>query len=641
MAAPKSLQIRASSSTSKQLLKQISEHEARLKASQNQDFNPIADLLEPLANYVDAARRDNRSSNPEVIHALIYALHQIFSSLIRQGRIHGSPPENQLGAVKVVKDWLRDRYHEYIQSLISLLRLETEEGMHLELDSLTILMNLVRSESDVIRSLKSPEGDGSLATTSERVKYPAGGFSSPTFLKIVKALLQPTGDEGRTQVVSTVRAEFILRYLNFCDDIRYRFLRDAALMCQSYHPATVGQKSGKRPSETDQSHLTKNLLNYLESITTMPTETNELNQFWTGKPNDVKPSKKRKRRSSGSKMFKKNKVEDDGSTGIFDDPISASEDDESNDASTNSQAIKHDKTHPLLCLKAHQKTFSECWISLLSLPLPELEIKRVLKILHDQVIPHLIDPKVLMDFLVDCIDYGGTISILSLNALFTLMTKHNLDYPDFYTRLYSILDSTSLHTRYRPRLFRMLELFLSSTHLPVNILASFIKKMARLSLFAPPGAIITIVPFCYNLIKRHPSSMSMLHRTAPTKTSLKALELADPFSMEEPDPCKTNAIFSSLWEFSGMKSHYLASVSTLFKVFQESFDKPKYDLEDFLDHTYSSLIETEFNRPIRKPPALSTFAHSFTDDTKPHKTEPKQPPSAAIPDDILHQIWNI
>lgn len=50
------------------------------------------------------------------------------------------------------------------------------------------------------------------------------------------------------------------------------------------------------------------------------------------------------------------------------------------------------------------------------------------------------------------------------------------------------------------------------SHLPVNIVASFLKKLARLSLFAPPGAIITIIPFCYNLIKRHPSCMSMLHR---------------------------------------------------------------------------------------------------------------------------------
>jgi len=248
-----------------------------------------------------------------------------------------------------------------------------------------------------------------------------------------------------------------------------------------------------------------------------------------------------------------------------------------------------------------------------------------------------------MDFLVDCLDYGGSISVLSLNALFTLMTKHNLDYPDFYTRLYSLLDSSVMHTRHRPRFFRMLEVFLSSTHLPVNIIASFIKKIARLSLFAPPGAIITVVPFCYNLIKTHPTAMAMLHRVPQNDSgALKALENNDPFKLDEPDPLKTDAIFSSAWEFVGLRSHYLSSISTLFKVFQESFDKPKYDLEDFLDHTYSSLIETELSRVVKKPPALSLFALAYKDPPLPSTSStPKNSKSRVVVDDIVSQIWNI
>ncbi|KAA1127664.1 hypothetical protein PGTUg99_036338 [Puccinia graminis f. sp. tritici] len=71
-----------------------------------------------------------------------------------------------------------------------------------------------------------------------------------------------------------------------------------------------------------------------------------------------------------------------------------------------------------------------------------------------------------MDFLVDCLDYGGSISVLSLNALFTLISKHNLDYPDFYTRLYALLDLSIMHTQHCPRFSRILEVFLSSTRLP-------------------------------------------------------------------------------------------------------------------------------------------------------------------------------
>lgn len=49
-------------------------------------------------------------------------------------------------------------------------------------------------------------------------------------------------------------------------------------------------------------------------------------------------------------------------------------------------------------------------------------------------------------------------------------------------------------------------------HLPANLLASFIKRLSRLSLTAPPAAIIMAVPFTYNILKRHPALMSMIHR---------------------------------------------------------------------------------------------------------------------------------
>jgi len=635
------------SKATKQTLKQIHQQEQQIKQSLNQDLNPIADLVEKLSNH--------REEEAPVIHALIYTLHRIFSSLIRQGRIHGTPSSSASSsstggnteAVKVVKDWLKTQYSQFIECLLALLRRTSEEeGAQIELDSLTILLNLVRSESEVIGALKYSQNSHSHAD----LKYPPAGFESSTFLKLVKALLIPS---DHRQVPIAVRAEFILRYLNYCDDIRFRFLKDATFLCQSLNPDYCQAGRKKKPSKVvsanDNSEgqikgLAKNLLIYLEALTTMPTQVEELNQFWTGKPHELSPPST-KRKSQGtveeSQTRKKSKTTSDGSTGIFDDPPTESE---SSEPEEEGERVSSKSRHPLLSLRAHQKAFSDCWISFLSLQnLSETDIKRVLKILHHQVIPHMPDPKILMDFLVDCLDYGGSISVLSLNALFTLMTKHNLDYPDFYTRLYSLLDSSVMHTRHRPRFFRMLEVFLSSTHLPVNIIASFIKKIARLSLFAPPGAIITVVPFCYNLIKTHPTAMAMLHRVPQNDSgALKALENNDPFKLDEPDPLKTDAIFSSAWEFVGLRSHYLSSISTLFKVFQESFDKPKYDLEDFLDHTYSSLIETELSRVVKKPPALSLFALAYKDPPLPSTSStPKNSKSRVVVDDIVSQIWNI
>jgi U3 small nucleolar RNA-associated protein 19 len=111
-----------------------------------------------------------------------------------------------------------------------------------------------------------------------------------------------------------------------------------------------------------------------------------------------------------------------------------------------------------------------------------------------------------------------------------LISDVHRDYPLFYTRLYTFLDRDVLHLKHRARYFRLTELFLSSTyaviirilwkyltrlrvrHLPAALLASFVKKLSRLSLTAPPAAIVIIVPFVYNILKRHPALMVMIHR---------------------------------------------------------------------------------------------------------------------------------
>ena len=64
---------------------------------------------------------------------------------------------------------------------------------------------------------------------------------------------------------------------------------------------------------------------------------------------------------------------------------------------------------------------------------------------------------------------------------------------------------------------------------------------------------------------------------------------SDPFNAGEPNPALTNALDSSLWELHSQKEHYHAPVATLARIFEEAFTKPNYALEDFLDHTYSTV----------------------------------------------------
>ena len=187
---------------------------------------------------------------------------------------------------------------------------------------------------------------------------------------------------------------------------------------------------------------------------------------------------------------------------------------------------------------------------------------------------------------------------MALSGVFYLIEQRNLDYPSFYKKLYSLLGSGILHSKHRSKFFRLLDTFLGSTHLPAVLVASFIKRLSRLTLYAPPSGIVVVVPWIYNLLKKHPSCTFMIHRETRTAEEKELLEnegLSDPFNMDEEDPMETDAIESSLWEIVMLQSHYHPNVATLAKIISEQFTKHAYNLEDFLDHSYGSVsISTLF-----------------------------------------------
>ena len=52
--------------------------------------------------------------------------------------------------------------------------------------------------------------------------------------------------------------------------------------------------------------------------------------------------------------------------------------------------------------------------------------KTVLTSLHSDVMPHLLDPRLLLDFLTDSYNAGGVVSLLALYGLFILMHEYHL-----------------------------------------------------------------------------------------------------------------------------------------------------------------------------------------------------------------------
>ncbi|KAI5480438.1 ribosome biogenesis protein NOC4 [Pseudohyphozyma bogoriensis] len=590
----KSSKASTSKASSASLLSQITSLAALLppSAPSSASLNPLADLVSlfeslPL-DLPTTTPTPQKEANRQAVHAALHSLKATFELLVKGGRIHGNVKAGAVKKQKVeddkvveglekVQKWLKSLWERYLKQAAKVAVAHWDENV--KTAALTALFSLFRTESTLLTSLHP----------SKQSQFPISSYQI-----LVSTLLLPSDPPLLTQTT----IDDFKKYLEKYDDVRYYFLSCASATLAPYIPSNDNPSPSSPPPA-----LSSNLLTLLTSLTTMPSVNSALNTWWCPAPTPYKTStpstssKKRKATSDPSP--------DDGSTGIFD---SSSESEEEEVAAP--QAKK--KLLPsLLTISAHKKVFSSAWLGLLGLPLNEDECKTVLASLHRGVIPFLTDPRRLMDWLVDCLGRGGgVIPLLSLNSLFLLISKHNLDYPDFFTKLYALLDRHVLHVRYRARFFRLLETFMSSSHLPATLVAAFIKRMSRLSLSAPPAGIVTVIPFVYNLLKMHPSCMPLIHRPAKEEDEDEAeqqqrLIETDPFDPLAIDPLKSHALESSLWELATLRSHYLSSVSGLAKIFNEVMSKQNYAMEDFLDHSYSTMFESEMTRKIKNAPALA------------------------------------
>ncbi|RAH66261.1 ribosome biosynthesis protein NOC4 [Aspergillus aculeatinus CBS 121060] len=260
--------------------------------------------------------------------------------------------------------------------------------------------------------------------------------------------------------------------------------------------------------------------------------------------------------------------------------------------------------------KSHKKHAQDAWLAILRNTLSETQRKHLLRIMVHNIEPWFLRPELLMDFLTDSYNVGGATSLLALSGLFYLIQEKNLDYPQFYPKLYSLLDADLLHSKHRSRFFRLMNTFLASTHLPAALIASFIKRLARLALNAPPPAIVAIAPFIYNLLKEHPTCAFMLHRPirdADRQALLAARGMDDPYDPREPDPVRSRALDSSLWELETLQSHYHPNVAAIVRILAEQFTKQFYHLEDFLDYTYQGMLQAELgseDKPFKRIPVV-------------------------------------
>ncbi|CAM1506667.1 Fc.00g063080.m01.CDS01 [Cosmosporella sp. VM-42] len=293
------------------------------------------------------------------------------------------------------------------------------------------------------------------------------------------------------------------------------------------------------------------------------------------------------------------------------------------------------KSHSLRNVTHHKKQGQAAWLALMNIANIKDERKRLLDIMSTVIAPWFIKPELLADFLSNTYDTGGSMALLALSGVFYLIQERNLDYPSFYPKLYSLLDRDILHSKHRSRFFRLLDTFLGSTHLPAALVASFVKRLSRLALNAPPSAIVFTTPWIYNLLKRHPSCTFMIHRETrdpEVKKHINDHGAEDPFLPEETDPMETHAIDSCLWELVQLQSHYHPNVATISKIISEQFTKQGYNIEDFLDHSYATLLEAEIAKDVRKAPVVEFHI--------PKKVFIPQEAPTAEPDKLVVKLWD-
>ncbi|QRW04827.1 ribosome biogenesis protein NOC4 [Ceratobasidium sp. AG-Ba] len=164
-----------------------------------------------------------------------------------------------------------------------------------------------------------------------------------------------------------------------------------------------------------------------ERLKTMPTEIGELNAFWIPEFGTKPPKPTRGSKQLDDDQGEAIPVDEDDWRTFFDDggevPPKSSK--------ANAPRVHTLSTHQsLYSLSSHRAQFSACWMALLphiasSGPLAT----RALSVMHRGVMPHMDKPVRLMDWVGGCVDFGGSIGLLALNALFVLIKDYNLQVP--------------------------------------------------------------------------------------------------------------------------------------------------------------------------------------------------------------------
>ncbi|KAB7498682.1 Nucleolar complex protein 4-like protein B [Armadillidium nasatum] len=239
---------------------------------------------------------------------------------------------------------------------------------------------------------------------------------------------------------------------------------------------------------------------------------------------------------------------------------------------------EHKFEFPLLKGK---KYFNLIWEAVLKMNFSFDVYKRCLIILPEKVMMHLDNPVRLTDFFMGAYVQGGIVSILAMHGVFVLITEYNLDYPDFYGKVYALLQPSIFQAKYKNRFFKLINKFFMSPYLPEYIVAAFIKKISRLLLTAPSHCLPFVMKFVVNLMLRFPSLKRLINNH-----NIISIE-NDPYLPDETNLFKCRAGESSLWEIGTIKQHPLYGIAKETSFLDRNLPDYEHDISKCINDSYS------------------------------------------------------
>ncbi|KAI0560790.1 Nucleolar complex protein [Gracilaria domingensis] len=261
--------------------------------------------------------------------------------------------------------------------------------------------------------------------------------------------------------------------------------------------------------------------------------------------------------------------------------------------------------------KELKSTYVRAWLSVLRSEMDVVLKRMALERVPKDLIPFMLDPMELSDFLISC--FGAediAVAIAALDGLFILISRHRLEYPLFYQKVYSLLQVDVFGRIENPTRFMELvaTFLLKGTMIPGNMVAAFVKRLVRRALTWSSHYAIWGLRLALGILQKHPGTSFLVHRSVNMfdKTPDEQKNGEDPFDDAEFDPQASGANESSLWELQVLKKHINPAVSRLAMAFERDVRNrrapPPGELSDYTGLEFSDVFQAEVHRKAKTSP---------------------------------------